>query len=48
MGGQTTPASVSQLGYLVFEVSDLDAWATFATDILGLGMTRKDDTLTLR
>jgi len=27
---------VAQLGYLGFEVSDLDAWARFATDILGL------------
>ena len=28
--------SVSQLGYLGFKVSNLDAWETFATQILGI------------
>ena len=28
--------SVSQLGYLGFKASDLDAWETFATQILGI------------
>ena len=27
-----------QLGYLVFEVSDLGAWKDFGTKILGLGV----------
>jgi biphenyl-2,3-diol 1,2-dioxygenase len=30
------PFAVSQLGYLVFEVSRLDAWEAFATQVLGL------------
>lgn len=41
--------AVTQLGYLGFEVSDLDAWETFATKVLGLQATRRaDGTLTLR
>ena len=28
--------SITSLGYLGFKVSDLDAWATYATDFLGL------------
>ena len=40
---------VSQLGYLGFEVSDLDAWTRFAEEILGVGTHRtRDDTLELR
>ncbi len=31
-------SGVSQLGYLVFEVSDLAAWRDFGTKILGLGI----------
>ena len=39
-----------KLGYLVFEVSDLVAWETFATDILGLEVSRRieDGSLALR
>jgi 2,3-dihydroxybiphenyl 1,2-dioxygenase len=37
------------MGYIGFEVSDLDAWERFAVGILGLQVaTRTDDTLTLR
>jgi len=32
-----------QLGYLVFEVSNLPAWEKFATEILGLQVTRRDE-----
>lgn len=40
----TTTTSVTQLGYLVFEVSDLPAWERFATGVLGLTVgTRRDD-----
>ncbi len=35
--------AVSQLGYLGFEVSDVDAWETFATGVLGLHATRRSD-----
>jgi 2,3-dihydroxybiphenyl 1,2-dioxygenase len=34
---------VTQLGYLGFEVSDLEAWETFATDVLGLGVAARGD-----
>lgn len=34
--------SVAQLGYLGFEVSDLEAWERFATQVLGLGVARRD------
>jgi len=34
--------SVSQLGYLVFEASDLDAWRRFA-DVLGLGVIERSE-----
>ena len=42
--------SVSQLGYLAFEVSDLGAWETFATRVLGLEVAsrRADGALALR
>jgi len=41
--------AVSQLGYLGFEVSDLDAWEGFAGSILGLGVVdRHDDGFALR
>ncbi|HTJ41320.1 MAG TPA: VOC family protein [Kofleriaceae bacterium] len=30
--------SIDQLGYLAFEVSDLNAWESFATNVLGLGV----------
>jgi 2,3-dihydroxybiphenyl 1,2-dioxygenase len=36
-------ARVTQLGYLGFEVSDLGAWRTFATDVLGLGIVDDSD-----
>ena len=35
---------VSQLGYLGFEVSDIDAWERFAVQILGVGAHRTSDT----
>ena len=34
---------VAQLGYLGFGVSDLEAWASFATQILGLQLTDRDE-----
>jgi 2,3-dihydroxybiphenyl 1,2-dioxygenase len=37
-----------QLSYLHFEVSDLDAWSTFATTVLGLGVVEREDGLGLR
>jgi len=38
-------SAVKQLGYLVFEVSDLAAWEAFGTNILGLGLVdQRDDT----
>jgi 2,3-dihydroxybiphenyl 1,2-dioxygenase len=42
--------SVKQLGYLVFEVSDLAAWQDFGTKILGLGLVdpRADAGFSLR
>src|ERR1700691_5705128 len=41
---------VTQLGYLAFEVSDLEAWETFAVRILGLEVAAKraDGGFTLR
>ena len=36
-------ASVSQLGYWGFEVSDLAAWESFATEALGLGVAERDE-----
>jgi len=43
-------ASVQQLGYLVFEVSNLEAWEGFATGVLGLTIARRggDGTLAMR
>jgi 2,3-dihydroxybiphenyl 1,2-dioxygenase len=38
--GQKT-ASVLQLGYLGFETAELDAWESFATKVLGLGVARR-------
>ena len=35
--------SVSQLGYWGFEVSDLAAWESFATDMLGLAVAERDE-----
>jgi 2,3-dihydroxybiphenyl 1,2-dioxygenase len=36
--------AIAQLGYLVFEVSDLPAWERFAVDVLGLAVSeRRDD-----
>jgi len=32
---------IDQLGYLVFEVSDLDVWESFATRVLGLEVARR-------
>lgn len=34
---------IEQLGYLHFEVSDLAAWESFATGVLGLGVARRWD-----
>lgn len=34
---------ITQLGYLAFEVSDLAAWETFATGVLGLAVARRWD-----
>ncbi len=34
-------AGISQLGYLVFEVSDPDAWESFATRVLGLTVAER-------
>ncbi|MCB9785089.1 MAG: VOC family protein [Deltaproteobacteria bacterium] len=36
-------ATVAQLGYLEFEVRDLDAWERFGRDVLGLGLARRGD-----
>jgi 2,3-dihydroxybiphenyl 1,2-dioxygenase len=42
-------SEVEQLGYVVFEVSDLERWEHFATHVLGLMLsTRTDDGFTLR
>ena len=35
-------AAVTQLGYLGINVSDLDAWEKFATDVLGLQVSGRD------
>ena len=35
-------AGVTQLGYLGINVSDLDAWEQFATDVLGLQVSGRD------
>ena len=35
------PGVIDQLAYLVFEVSDLDAWETFARDVLGFGVVAR-------
>jgi 2,3-dihydroxybiphenyl 1,2-dioxygenase len=39
--------SVSQLGYLGFGVSDLDAWETYATEVLGMEVSGRADDGTL-
>ena len=37
-------SGVTQLGYLGFEVSDLEAWESFGTNVLGLAIAdRRDD-----
>ena len=36
-------AGVTQLGYWGFEVSDLAAWETFATDVLGLAVAARQE-----
>src|SRR5215471_1640464 len=43
-------SGVEQLGYLGFEVKDTDAWASFATDVLGLTLAeqRSDGGFSLR
>lgn len=42
-------SEISNLGYLVINVSDLDAWEFFASEILGLMIgERTDDRMTLR
>lgn len=42
-------AEISSLGYVGFGVSNLDKWQTFATDILGMQVGRRDATgMTLR
>lgn len=38
-----TAPVVTQLGYLGFEVKDLAAWEKFATEVLGLGVSRRFD-----
>ncbi len=38
---------VCQLGHLAFEVADLDAWRSFAADVLGLGVAEHDGGLSL-
>ncbi len=50
MAASTTGPAVTQLGYLVFEVSDPDAWERFATGVLGLtiGARYDDGSLALR
>lgn len=35
--------SVTAVGYVGFEASDLDAWQDFAENMLGLGATRRED-----
>ena len=39
---------VSQLGYWGFEVSDLEAWQLFASDILGFAVARREGSESLR
>lgn len=43
-------SGIAQLGYLAFEVSDLGAWESFATNVLGLCVSarRDDGSLALR
>lgn len=43
-------STVRQIGYLAFEVSDLDAWEAFGTHVLGLGLVdpRADSGFSLR
>lgn len=42
-------SEVEQLGYVVFEVSDLERWEHFATHVLGLMLSeRRDDGFSLR
>lgn len=36
-------SEITQLGYLCFEVSDLEAWERFTTKVLGVGISRRDD-----
>ena len=36
-------SGINQLGYLQFEVSDLDAWEKFATNVLGVMVVDKND-----
>lgn len=38
-----TDYPVAQLGYLGFEVSDLDGWAVFATEVLGLALVEQTE-----
>ena len=40
--------SIAALGYLEFEVSDLDKWEKFATQVLGVAMDRTVGGATLR
>lgn len=48
MSPSSATPSVSQLGYLVFEASDLDAWRKFA-QVLGLGVVERGaDAIALR
>ncbi len=49
MSGAVAAPLIEQLGYLAFEVSDLAAWETFATGVLGLAVARRwDGGLSLR
>lgn len=50
VNGAPVQPGVSQLGYLIFEVSDLAAWEAFATGVLGMVVARRasDGSLALR
>jgi 2,3-dihydroxybiphenyl 1,2-dioxygenase len=39
----TTPTTNVRLGYLAIEARDLDAWESFAVDVLGLEASRRED-----
>jgi 2,3-dihydroxybiphenyl 1,2-dioxygenase len=45
---QTGQFTITQLGYLVFEVSDMDSWSSFASSILGLGCEQTENRIACR